>query len=206
MTGVPETGVPIRRLCVFCGSSAGREPGYRHLAEALARALAGRGIGIVYGGARVGLMGALADAALAAGGEVIGVIPRAMIDREIGHRGLTELRIVESMHERKALMAELADGFVALPGGIGTLEELFEVWTWAQLGLHAKPCALLDTDGFHGPLVAFLDHLVDTGFVRAAHRAMLLTAHSPEELVAALAAYRPPRVGKWLEAPAAHLA
>jgi uncharacterized protein (TIGR00730 family) len=195
----------IRRLCVFCGSSAGRERGYRRLAESLARALAERGIGIVYGGARVGLMGALADAALAAGGEVIGVIPQALIDREIGHRGLTELRIVDSMHERKALMAELADGFVALPGGVGTLEELFEVWTWAQLGLHAKPCGLLDTDGFYGPLVAFLDHQVDAGFVREAHRAMLLTVHSPEELLTAFAAYRPPRVGKWLEAPAAHL-
>jgi uncharacterized protein (TIGR00730 family) len=195
----------IRRLCVFCGSSAGREPGYRRLAESLARALAKRGIGIVYGGASVGLMGALADAALAAGGEVIGVIPQALIEREIGHRGLTELRIVESMHERKALMAELSDGFVALPGGIGTLEELFEVWTWAQLGLHAKPCALLDTDGFYGPLAAFLDHLVDAGFVREAHRDMLLTAHSPEELLTAFDAYRPPRVGKWLEAPAAHL-
>jgi uncharacterized protein (TIGR00730 family) len=195
----------IRRLCVFCGSSAGREPVYRHLAESLGRALAERGIGIVYGGAWVGLMGTLADAALAAGGEVIGVIPQALIEREIGHRGLTELRIVESMHERKARMAELADGFVALPGGIGTLEELFEVWTWAQLGLHAKPCALLDTDGFYGPLVAFLDHLVDAGFVREAHRDMLLTVHSPEELLTAFAAYRPPRVGKWLEAPAAHL-
>jgi uncharacterized protein (TIGR00730 family) len=205
MTGASETEVTIRRLCVFCGSSIGREPGYRRLAEALARELAGRGIGIVYGGASVGLMGALADAALAAGGEVIGVIPRALIEREIGHSGLTELRIVESMHERKALMAELADGFVALPGGVGTLEELFEVWTWAQLGLHAKPCALLDTDGFFGPLVAFLDHLVEAGFVRAAHRAMLVTAQSPEELLTAFAAYRPPRVGKWLEAPAAHL-
>jgi uncharacterized protein (TIGR00730 family) len=195
----------IRRLCVFCGSSAGREPAYRHLTESLARALAERGIGIVYGGAWVGLMGALADAALAAGGEVIGVIPQALIEREIGHRGLTELRIVASMHERKALMAELADGFVALPGGIGTLEELFEVWTWAQLGLHTKPCALLDTDGFYGPLAAFLDHLVEAGFVREAHRAMLLTAHSPAELLTAFEAYRPPRVGKWLEAPAAHL-
>jgi uncharacterized protein (TIGR00730 family) len=195
----------IRRLCVFCGSSAGREPGYRHLAESLGRALAERGIGIVYGGASVGLMGMLADAALAAGGEVIGVIPQALIEREIGHRGLTELRIVGSMHERKALMAELADGFVALPGGVGTLEELFEVWTWAQLGLHAKPCALLDTDGFYAPLIAFLDHQVKAGFVREAHRDMLLTAHSPEELLTAFAAYRAPRVGKWLEAPAAHL-
>ena len=200
-----ESAVTIRRLCVFCGSSAGRDPGHRRLVEALARALVGRGIGIVYGGARVGLMGALADAALAAGGEVIGVIPRGLIEREIGHTGLTELRIVDSMHERKSLMAELADGFVALPGGVGTLEELFEVWTWAQLGLHAKPCALLDTDGFYGPLVTFLDHLVDTGFVRPAHRAMLVTAHSPEELLTAFAAYRPPLVGKWLEAPAAHL-
>ncbi len=195
----------IRRLCVFCGSSAGREPGYRRLAESLGRALAQRGIGIVYGGASVGLMGALADAALAAGGEVVGVIPQALIEREIGHPGLTQLRIVTSMHERKALMAELSDGFVALPGGIGTLEELFEVWTWAQLGLHAKPCALLDTDGFYRPLAAFLDHLVDAGFVREAHRDMLLTAHSPEELLTAFEAYRPPRVGKWLEAPAAHL-
>jgi uncharacterized protein (TIGR00730 family) len=195
----------IRRLCVFCGSSAGREPGHRQLAEALARALAERGIGIVYGGARVGLMGALADAALAAGGEVIGVIPRTLIEREIGHTGLTELRIVESMHERKALMAELADGFVALPGGVGTLEELFEIWTWAQLGLHAKPCALLDTDGFYSPLIAFLDHQVDAGFVQAPQRAMLVTAQSPEELLRAFAAYRPPRVSKWLEAPAAHL-
>jgi len=196
---------PLRRVCVFCGSSTGRHPAYRRLAEALGRTLAARGLGVVYGGGRVGLMGALADAALSAGGQVIGVIPQALMDREIGHRGLTELRIVGSMHERKALMAELGDGFVALPGGIGTLEELFEVWTWAQLGLHSKPCALLDTDGFYGPLVAFLDHLVDAGFVREAHRDMLLTAHSPEELLTALAAYRPPRVGKWLEAPAAHL-
>ena len=179
--------------------------GYRRLAEGLARTLAGRGVGIVYGGGRVGLMGVLADAALAAGGEVIGVIPQALIDREIGHRGLTELRIVGSMHERKALMAELADGFVALPGGIGTLEELFEVWTWAQLGLHAKPCGVLDADGFYAPLVGFLDHLVETGFVRPAHRAMLLAAQSPEALLEAFSAYRAPRVGKWVEAPAAHL-
>jgi uncharacterized protein (TIGR00730 family) len=197
--------LPIRRLCVFCGSSAGRDPAYRRLAEALARTLAERGIGIVYGGGRVGLMGALADAALAAGGEVIGVIPQALIDREIGHGGLTELRVVGSMHERKALMAELADGFVALPGGIGTLEELFEVWTWAQLGLHAKPCGLLDADGFYAPLVGFLDHLVDTDFVRPAHRAMLVAAGSPEELLAAFAGYRAPRVGKWVEVPAANL-
>ena len=189
----------IRRVCVFCGSSTGREPGHRRLAEALARALAERGIGIVYGGARVGLMGALADAALVAGGEVIGVIPRALIEREIGHTGLTELRIVESMHERKALMAELADGFVALPGGVGTLEELFEVWTWAQLGLHRKPCGLLDVDGFFAPLVDFLDRLVEAGFIHPTYRAMLAVASTPEELLARFAAYEPP-ADKW-EAP-----
>ena len=141
----------LRRVCVFCGSNVGRDPAYRRLTESLGRTLARRGVGLVFGGGRVGLMGALADAALAAGGEVIGVLPKALMEREIGHRGLTELRIVGSMHERKALMADLADGFVALPGGIGTLEELFEVWTWAQLGLHAKPCGLLDTDGFFAP-------------------------------------------------------
>lgn len=188
----------LRRVCVFCGSSTGRNPAYRCLAEALGRTLAGRGLGVVYGGGRVGLMGALADAALGAGGEVIGVIPQALMDREIGHRGLSELRIVGSMHERKALMAELADGFVALPGGIGTLEELFEMWTWAQLGLHRKPCGLLDADGFFRPLVGFLDHLVLTGFVQPTHRGMLHTAESPEALLAAFAAYQAPLVAKWV--------
>ena len=188
----------LRRVCVFCGSSAGLNPSYRRLAEQLGRTLATRGLGLVFGGGRVGLMGALADGALAARGEVIGVIPQALMDREIGHRGLTELRIVGSMHERKALMAELADGFVALPGGIGTLEELFEVWTWAQLGLHAKPCGLLDSDGFFEPLVGFLDHLVRTGLVQPQYRAMLHTAESPEELLSAFAAYQPPLVARWV--------
>jgi uncharacterized protein (TIGR00730 family) len=188
----------LRRVCVFCGSSTGRNPSYRRLADQLGRTLAARGLGLVYGGGRVGLMGAVADGALAAGGEVIGVIPQALIDREIGHRGLTELRVVGSMHERKALMTELADGFIALPGGIGTLEELFEVWTWAQLGLHSKPCGLLDSDGFFGPLVGFLDHLVVTGFVQPQYRAMLHTAVSPEELLAAFATYQAPRVARWV--------
>ena len=188
----------VRRLCVFCGSSAGRDPAYRQLAEALGRTLAERGIGLVYGGGRVGLMGALADAAMAAGGEVIGVIPQALLDREIGHPGLTELRVVDSMHERKALMAELAGGFVALPGGIGTLEELFEVWTWAQLGLHAKPCGVLDADGFYAPLLGFLDHLVEAGFVWPAHRAMLVSAATPDTLLSAFEAYQPPGVEKWV--------
>lgn len=195
----------MRRVCVFTGSNRGARAEYAEAAGELGRLLAGRGIGVVYGGARVGLMGTLADAVLAAGGDVTGVIPAGLVAKEVAHTGLTDLRVVHSMHERKALMAELADGFVALPGGIGTLEELFEVWTWAQLGLHAKPCGVLDADGFYGPLVAFLDHLVETGFVRPAHRAMLLSARSPEALLEAFAAYRPPQVGKWVEAPAAHL-
>jgi len=147
----------MSRLCVFCGSSPGHDPAHGASAAQLGRVLAERGIGLVYGGGRVGLMGILADAALAAGGEVIGVIPQALLDREIGHRGLTQLRVVDSMHARKALMGELAEGFIALPGGIGTLEELFEVWSWAQLGLHRKPCGLLDVNGFFAPLVDFLD-------------------------------------------------
>jgi uncharacterized protein (TIGR00730 family) len=189
----------MRRLCVFCGSSPGHDPAYRASAAQLGRILAERGIGLVYGGGRVGLMGVLADAALAAGGEVIGVIPQALLDREIGHLGLTQLRVVDSMHARKALMGELAEGFIALPGGIGTLEELFEVWTWAQLGLHRKPCGLLDVDGFFAPLVDFLDRLVEAGFIHPTYRAMLAVASTPEELLARFAAYEPP-ADKW-EAP-----
>jgi uncharacterized protein (TIGR00730 family) len=146
-------------------------------------------------------MGVLADAALAAGGEVIGVIPRALLAREVGHPTLPDLRIVRSMHERKALMAELADGFVALPGGIGTLEELFEVWTWGQLGDHAKPCALLDVAGYYAPLLAFVDHQVTEGFVRPEHRRMLVVASDPETLLDTLAAYVPPAVPKWITPP-----
>jgi uncharacterized protein (TIGR00730 family) len=188
----------MRRLCIFCGSNPGNSPAYRAVAIALGELLARRGIGIVYGGGRVGLMGALADAALAAGAHVIGVIPQALVDREIGHGGLTELRVVKSMHERKALMAELADGFVALPGGVGTLEELFEMWTWAQLGLHQKPCGLVEVEGFFAPLLSFLDHLVSAGFVRLEHRAMLVAAVSPEDLLAQFASYKPPKVPKWI--------
>jgi uncharacterized protein (TIGR00730 family) len=176
----------MKRLCVFCGSSSGNDPAYGALAAQLGRFLAQRRIGVVYGGGRAGLMGTLADAALAAGGEVIGVIPQSLMDREHGHVGLTELRVVDSMHSRKALMAELSDGFAALPGGIGTMEELFEVWTWAQLGFHEKPCALLDTGGFFTPLVGFLDQLVTAGFLRPASRAILTVASSPEELLSQL--------------------
>lgn len=157
----------LLRVCVFCGSAPGARPSYEAAARALGTELARRGVGLVYGGAAVGLMGSVADAALAAGGEVVGVIPGALVDREIAHAGLTELRVVGSMHERKALMAELSDAFVALPGGMGTLEELFEVFTWRQLGLHAKPIALLDVEGYWAGLVAFLEHAEAEGFLRA---------------------------------------
>jgi uncharacterized protein (TIGR00730 family) len=193
----------MKRLCLFCGSSPGHDPAYGELAAQLGRTLAQRGIGVVYGGGRIGLMGVLADATLAAGGEVIGVIPKPLLDREHGHRGLTHLRVVGSMHERKALMVELADGFVALPGGFGTLEELFEVWTWAQVGMHRKPCGLLDVGGFYTPLVGFLDHVVASGFVNSTTRAMLMVAASPDELLARLLAYEAPDVAKWVTPPQA---
>jgi len=188
----------MRRLCVFCGSSMGVSPVYRAAAEALGTALAERGIGLVYGGARVGLMGVVADAALAAGGEVTGVIPQALVDREIGHSGLSDLRLVGSMHERKALMASLADAFVALPGGIGTFEELFEMWTWTQLGSHAKPCGLLNVAGFYDRLLGFLDHVVGEGFLKPVHREMLLVGDEPGALLDALASARITSDVKWI--------
>jgi uncharacterized protein (TIGR00730 family) len=192
-------GAMMNRLCVYCGSNFGADPAYRDATEDLARALAARGIGVVYGGGDVGLMGALADAALAAGGEVVGVIPQALMDREVGHRGLTELHVVGSMHERKMKMADLSDGFLALPGGIGTLEEIIEVFTWSQLGLHAKPCGLLNVNGYWDPLVVALDRMVEAEFLRAAHRHLLVVARQPAELLEALAAWEPPVVQKWLE-------
>jgi uncharacterized protein (TIGR00730 family) len=185
-------------ICVFCGSSPGKDAVYGERAAAFGRLLAARGIGLVYGGAQRGLMGAIANAVLEAGGQVIGVIPRAMVDREIAHRGLTELRVVGSMHERKALMAELSDGFVALPGGIGTFEELFEVWTWSQLGLHQKPCGLLNVGGFYDRLSGFLDHVVGEGFLQPVQRAALLIESDGEALLAAIARYQAPAVAKWL--------
>jgi uncharacterized protein (TIGR00730 family) len=179
------------RICVFCGSAPGRRPENLAAARAMGEALARRGIGLVNGGGHVGLMGATADGALAAGGETIGVIPRALMDRELGHRGMTELRVVESMHERKALMAELSDGFVALPGGIGTLEELFEAWTWAGLAIHAKPVGVLDVDGYWDPLLQMADRMVDEGFLPAHLRRSLLVAREPDPLIDAFLAYRP---------------
>lgn len=189
----------MRRLSVFCGSSPGADPAYAEAARSLGRLLAERGIGLVYGGGNVGLMGVLADSVLAAGGTAIGVIPRSLEAREVAHRGLSELHVVGSMHERKALMAELSDGFVMLPGGIGTLEEFFEVWTWAGLGLHQKPCGLLNVRGFYAPLIAFLDQLVAQRFLQPAHRAMVMVEECAEPLLQRFASYAPPAVEKWLD-------
>jgi uncharacterized protein (TIGR00730 family) len=187
------------RVCVYCGSSPGADPAFAAAVGALGRELAARGIGLVYGGGAVGLMGVVADAVLAAGGEVVGVIPRSLDEREVGHKGLTELRVVETMHERKALMADLSDAFVAAPGGIGTLEELVEVYTWSQLGIHAKPVALLDAGGYWSPFAAWLDHAVQQRFLRPEHRATLLVDADPARLLDRLAAWRPPAVEKWLD-------
>ena len=189
----------MRRVCVFCGSSPGRSPAYAEAARAMGRTLALRGLGLVYGGGSVGLMGIAADAALAAGGEVDGVIPDVLVRREVGHHGLTRQHVVRSMHERKAKMADLADAFVALPGGMGTLEETAEILTWAQLGLHAKPCGLLDVNGYYAPLIAFFDRAVQDGFLRPEHRAMVLVEREPAALLDRLAAYRPPAVEKWID-------
>ena len=190
----------MRRVCVFCGSSPGARPAYAAATRELAGTLAGAGVGIVYGGGGVGLMGELADATLEAGGEIVGVIPRALMEKEIGHRRVTDLRVVDSMHERKALMAELADAFVALPGGLGTLEELFEVYTWAQLGLHRKACGLLDVEGYYSGLARFLDHAVAERFVREEHRAMLIVEREPGAMLARLEHFEPDALEpKWID-------
>jgi uncharacterized protein (TIGR00730 family) len=185
-------------LCIFAGSSPGANPNYLRQAQNLGALLARRKIGLVYGGASVGLMGAAADAALEAGGEVIGVIPRSLVARELAHKKLPDLRIVNSMHERKATMAQLSDGFIAIPGGIGTLEEIFEIWTWAQLGEHEKPCALLNTDNYYATLLSFLDKVVGDGFLKPVHREMLLVDSDPERLLDRMKVYVPPIVIKWI--------
>ena len=188
----------LRSLCVFCGSSPGADPVHAEAARALGRALGAAGIGLVYGGGKVGLMGIVADAALAAGSHVIGVIPRALADLEVAHDGLSALHVTGSMHERKAMMADLSDGFIALSGGIGTFEELFEIWTWGQLGDHRKPVALLNVAGFYDKLISFVDDVVTAGFLRDAHRAMLMIDREPQALVARMQAYRPPVVEQWI--------
>jgi uncharacterized protein (TIGR00730 family) len=188
----------LRRVCVFAGASSGSDPVYRAAAEELGRVLVANGVGLVYGGARVGLMGALADAVLSSRGEVIGVLPSPFDTREVAHDGLSDLRIVSSMHERKALMADLADGFIALPGGLGTLDELFEALTWAQLGIHQKPCGLINVHGYFDPLLAFLRRSIDEEFVGREHERLLLVADSPGGVLDLMGAYEPPLDRPWL--------
>jgi uncharacterized protein (TIGR00730 family) len=188
----------MRSVCVFCGSSPGTRPAYAEAAQALGRALAAHGLGLVYGGGNVGLMGVVADAVLTAGGEVIGVIPHALMAREIGHTGVTTMHVVDSMHERKALMADQADAFIALPGGVGTFEELFEAITWTQLGLHAKPCGLLNVEGFYDDLLRFLDHAWAEGFIKPETRAIVKASADVAELLDLLDRAEMPPVPRWI--------
>jgi len=190
----------MKRICVFCGSNAGARSEYAEAARALATILAERKLGIVYGGGNVGLMGVLADAALARGGEVIGVIPQKLVDKEVAHRGVTKLLVVETMHERKALMNDLSDAFLALPGGFGTLDEFFEVLTWSQLGFHGKPCALLNVAGYYDGMLAMLDHAVTERFLRPAHRELVIADTDPLRLLQRLSAFVPAPKGKWSNA------
>lgn len=188
----------MNRVCVFCGSSIGGNKAYRDAAEALGQLLARRNIGLVYGGGNVGLMGVIADAVMAAGGDVIGVIPHALNAREIAHTKVTELRVVDSMHTRKAMMADLSDAFIAMPGGVGTFEEFFEAVTWTQLGLHRKPCGLLNVAGFYTPLAAFIDQAVSEGFIKPVHRASIVVDDNPERLLNTLERVHLPDVPKWI--------
>jgi uncharacterized protein (TIGR00730 family) len=189
----------MHSICVFCGSNSGKDGIYAGAARSLARAIVGRGMKIVYGGGNIGLMGELAQAALAAGGHVAGVAPRRLFEKEVVHTGLSALHLVDTMHERKALMAELSDAFVALPGGLGTYEEMFEVLAWAQLGFHHKPCGLLNVAGFYDRLTGFLDHAVAERFLKAEHRAMLLVENDAQSLIERLASHRSPQVSKWID-------
>ena len=189
----------MRTICVFCGSSAGADVSYSEAAHELGRLLAAEHLGLVYGGARVGLMGRVADAVLAAGGTAVGILPAFLQRKEVAHPALTELIVVPSMHERKARMAELADGFIALPGGMGTLEEFCEIITWAQLGLHEKPCGLLNVQNYYTPLLDFVDRMAAEGFIRDKHKGLVLSSDTPTGLLAAMRAYRPIRVEKWVD-------
>ena len=188
----------IKSVCVYCGSSPGRQQAYADAAVSLAESLVKRNIRLVYGGAAIGIMGRLADQMLQQGGEVIGVIPKALAHKEIAHANLTELHVTQSMHERKMLMAELSDGFIALPGGIGTLEELFEIWTWAQLGFHQKPCGLLNVDNYYDALIQFLDHMQTEQFVKAHHHAMLMVEIDADSLLERFGSYKATAAKQWL--------
>lgn len=189
----------MKNICVYCGSRPGRLEAYADAARAMAHAMVARDLGLVYGGASIGIMGMVADAVLQLGGRAVGVIPEALARKEVAHSGLTALHITQSMHERKTLMAELSDGFVALPGGIGTFEEIFEVWTWAQLGIHDKPCGLLNVAGYYDALTGFLNHATQDQFLSPPHRAMLIVEQEPSALLDRFASYQPPNVQKWLD-------
>lgn len=189
----------MKRLCIFCGSNSGNDPLYSDAARRVGALLAREGISLVYGGGSVGLMGVVADAVMAAGGEAIGVIPEPLWAREVGHRGLTKLHIVETMHQRKQLMADLSDAFLALPGGLGTLEEIFEVWTWAQLGMHAKPIGFLNVHGFYAPLMEFLDRAAAAQFLRPQHRSIAIIDDDPERMLERFRSWEPPQVAKWID-------
>ncbi len=188
----------MKRICVYCGSNPGRNPLYRQAAAALGKTLADRGIGLVYGGASIGVMGAVADAVLDADGEAIGIIPRSLAVKEVAHENLSEQFVVESMHERKALMAEMSDGFVALPGGWGTIEEIFEILTWAQLGFHEKPCGLLNVAGYFDGLFSFLEHAIDEHFVKPQYRELLILESDENRLLERFGRYRAPKIHKWI--------
>ncbi len=188
----------MKRLCVYCGANPGARPEYIQAARNLGAELVHRNIGLVYGGASVGIMGEIADTVLAHGGEVIGVIPKALVDKEVSHNGLTELIVVKSMHERKAEMADHSDGFIAMPGGLGTMEELFEVLTWAQLGFHDKPCSLFNVASYYDPLIQFIDHAVEEGFIRPVHRGLVMMESDPKKLIDALESYKPTHIDKWI--------
>ena len=188
----------MNRICVFCGSNEGSKPAYVEAARRVGSALARRGIELVYGGGGSGLMGIVANTVLAEGGRVTGIIPHGLMVREVAHRGVSEMRVVDSMHERKALMASLSDAFVSLPGGMGTIEETCEMLTWAQLGIHAKPCAVLNVDGYFDGMLSFFDHAVREGFIRSEHRALLVEERDPETLLDLLTVYEPPRLERWI--------
>lgn len=188
----------MQRICVYCGSSSGKSTLYSAAAQQLGAELVRRNLGLVYGGASIGIMGVVADAVLAHGGEVIGVLPQGLAHKEVAHPHLSELKIVNSMHERKAMMAELSDGFIALPGGLGTLEELFEILTWAQLGIHRKPCALLNTKQYYDDLISFIEHAFAEQFIQAKYRDLLLLDEDPAQLLDKLSRYQPPVIKQWM--------